>query len=173
MDNKNNIYRAIIPLVIALAFAAGIWLGTSMNRNQGLSSANQKLGAILNLIDNEYVEHVDLDSLIDVSLPSILSNLDPHSVYIPKSELQGVNDELEGSFSGIGVQFMIQNDTITIIEAISGGPSEKVGILAGDRIVTVDGENVAGIGITNEKVMKLLNEKVETYRKEEELKKRK
>lgn len=156
MDNKNNIYRALIPLVIALAFAGGIWLGTSMNRNRGLSSANQKLGAILNLIDNEYVEHVDLDSLVDISVPSMLANLDPHSVYIPKSELQGVNDELEGSFSGIGVQFMIQNDTITIIEAISGGPSEKVGILAGDRIVTVDGENVAGTGITNEKVMKLL-----------------
>ena len=156
MDNKNGIYRVILPLVIALAFAGGIWLGTSLNKNEGVSTANQKLGAILNLIGNEYVEDVDLDSLVEQTLPDLLANLDPHSVYIPKSELQGVNDELEGSFSGIGVQFMINNDTITIVEAISGGPSEKVGLQAGDRIVTVDGENVAGIGITNEGVQKRL-----------------
>lgn len=156
MDKKNGIYRVILPLVIALAFAGGIWLGTSLNKNEGVSTANQKLGAILNLIGNEYVEDVDLDSLVEQTLPDLLANLDPHSVYIPKSELQGVNDELEGSFSGIGVQFMINNDTITIVEAISGGPSEKVGLQAGDRIVTVDGENVAGIGITNEGVQKRL-----------------
>ena len=156
MDNKNGIYRVILPLVIALAFAGGIWLGTSLNKNEGVSTANQKLGAILNLIGNEYVEDVDLDSLVEQTLPDLLANLDPHSVYIPKSELQGVNDELEGSFSGIGVQFMINNDTITIVEAISGGPSEKVGLQAGDRIVTVDGENVAGVGITNEGVQKRL-----------------
>ena len=156
MDKKNGIYRVILPLVIALAFAGGIWLGTSLNKNEGVSTANQKLGAILNLIGNEYVEDVDLDSLVEQTLPDLLANLDPHSVYIPKSELQGVNDELEGSFSGIGVQFMINNDTITIVEAISGGPSEKGGLQAGDRIVTVDGENVAGIGITNEGVQKRL-----------------
>ncbi|MGN1173771.1 MAG: S41 family peptidase [Muribaculaceae bacterium] len=156
MDKKNGIYRVILPLVIALAFAGGIWLGTSLNKNEGVSTANQKLGAILNLIGNEYVEDVDLDSLVEQTLPDLLANLDPHSVYIPKSELQGVNDELEGSFSGIGVQFMINNDTITIVEAISGGPSEKVGLQAGDRIVTVDGENVAGVGITNEGVQKRL-----------------
>lgn len=156
MDKKNGIYRVILPLVIALAFAGGIWLGTSLNKNEGVSTANQKLGAILNLIGNEYVEDVDLDSLVEQTLPDLLANLDPHSVYIPKSELQGVNDELEGSFSGIGVQFMINNDTITIVEAISGGPSEKVGLQAGDRIVTVDGENVAGIGITNGGVQKRL-----------------
>lgn len=156
MNKNNGVYRAILPLVIALAFAGGIWLGNSLNQNKGISTATQKLGAILNLIDNEYVDNVNLDSLIEVSLPDLLANLDPHSVYIPKSELQGVNEELEGSFSGIGVQFMIANDTISIIEAISGGPSEKVGIQAGDRIVSVDGENVAGVGITNEKVFKLL-----------------
>lgn len=156
MNKNNGVYRAILPLVIALAFAGGIWLGNSLNQNKGISTSTQKLGAILNLIDNEYVDNVNLDSLIEVSLPDLLANLDPHSVYIPKSELQGVNEELEGSFSGIGVQFMIANDTITIIEAVSGGPSEKVGIQAGDRIVSVDGENVAGVGITNEKVFKLL-----------------
>lgn len=156
MNKNNGVYRALVPVIIAVSFACGIWLGTSFNENKGLGSANQKLGAILNLIGNEYVENVNLDSLVEQTLPDLLANLDPHSVYIPKSELQGVNDELEGSFSGIGVQFMIQNDTISIIEAISGGPSEKVGIQAGDRIVTVDGENVAGIGITNEQVFKYL-----------------
>lgn len=86
----------------------------------------------------------------------MLANLDPHSAYIPASELQAVNDDLDGSFCGVGIQFMINNDTISVIEVTSGGPSEKVGLLPGDRIVKVDGEDEAGVGITNEDVIKKL-----------------
>lgn len=116
----------------------------------------------MSLIDENYVDTVDTDSIIEKSLPDILAQLDPHSSYIPAKDLQAVNDDLGGSFSGVGVSFSIMNDTITIIEVISGGPSEKVGILAGDRIITVDGKNVAGISITNEKVMSLLKGKKDT-----------
>lgn len=145
-----------IPIIIALFFVAGMMVGGLLTRNRGVSSANKKFATILNLIENEYVDNVDLDSLLEATLPQLLSNLDPHSSYIPKADLQGVNAELEGSFSGVGVQFMVNNDTVTVIEVVSGGPSEKVGLMAGDRIVSVDGENIAGIGIANEEVMKKL-----------------
>lgn len=145
-----------IPIIIALFFVAGMTVGGLLTRNRGVSSANKKFATILNLIENEYVDKVDLDSLLEETLPQLLSNLDPHSSYIPKADLQGVNAELEGSFSGVGVQFMVNNDTVTVIEVVSGGPSEKVGLMAGDRIISVDGENIAGISITNDEVMKKL-----------------
>ncbi len=151
-----------VPLLIAIFFILGMMTGGFLSQNRGVTSANKKFANILNLIENEYVDNVDLDSLLEVTLPQLLANLDPHSSYIPKSELQGVNDELEGSFSGVGVQFMINNDTVTVIEVISGGPSEKVGLMAGDRIVTVDGKNIAGTGITNDEVMKLLKGDADT-----------
>lgn len=145
-----------IPIIIALFFVAGMTVGGLLTRNRGVSSANKKFATILNLIENEYVDKVNLDSLLEETLPQLLSNLDPHSSYIPKADLQGVNAELEGSFSGVGVQFMVNNDTVTVIEVVSGGPSEKVGLMAGDRIISVDGENIAGISITNDEVMKKL-----------------
>lgn len=147
---------AFLPLFFSIALIIGMIAGNILSKSDGGSDANKKFATILKLIQNEYVDDVDLDSLLEKVLPDLLSNLDPHSCYISKADLQGVNEELDGSFSGIGVQFTINNDTITVIEAISGGPSEKVGIQAGDRIVTVDGENVAGREITNEEVMKLL-----------------
>lgn len=148
--------KSWIPLIIAAAFVGGMFLGDILSRSRGLSTANKKFANILNLIENEYVDHVNLDSLLEETLPELLANLDPHSSYIPSSALQGVNDELEGSFSGVGVQFMINNDTVTVIEVVSGGPSEKAGLMAGDRIISVDGENIAGIGITNEDVLRYL-----------------
>ncbi len=153
---KNIKTSVWIPLIIALAFVGGFLCDSLLRQDSGRSSAEQKLSNILNLIDNEYVDEVDIDSLMDATFPALLSNLDPHSVYISKSELQQVNEELEGSFSGVGVQFTIEQDTIHVIEAISGGPSEKVGIKAGDRIIKVDGEDVAGVGITNQDVFKRL-----------------
>lgn len=153
----NKLFKAaFLPLFFSIALIIGMIAGNILSKSDGGSDANKKFATILKLIQNEYVDDVDLDSLLEKVLPDLLSNLDPHSCYISKADLQGVNEELDGSFSGIGVQFTINNDTITVIEAISGGPSEKVGIQAGDRIVTVDGENVAGREITNEEVMKLL-----------------
>lgn len=145
-----------IPLVAAMAFVGGILAGTLLHHQGGRSDGEKKLSNLLNLIGNEYVDVVDTDSLIEKSLPHLLSSLDPHSVYIPAKDLQMVNEELDGSFSGVGVHFTINNDTINVLEATSGGPAERVGIKAGDRIIAVDGENVAGTGITNDEVFKLL-----------------
>lgn len=145
-----------IPLVAAMAFVGGILAGTLLHHQGGRSDGEKKLSNLLNLIGNEYVDVVDTDSLIEKSLPHLLSSLDPHSVYIPAQDLQMVNEELDGSFSGVGVHFTINNDTINVLEATSGGPAERVGIKAGDRIIAVNGENVAGTGITNEEVFKLL-----------------
>lgn len=145
-----------IPLVAALAFAAGILTDNLLQDQGGRSDGEKKLSNLLNLIGNEYVDIVDTDSLIEKSLPHLLANLDPHSVYIPAKDLQTVNEELDGSFSGVGVHFTINSDTINVLEATSGGPAERVGIKSGDRIIAVDGENVAGINITNEQVFKYL-----------------
>ncbi|MDE5942031.1 MAG: S41 family peptidase [Muribaculaceae bacterium] len=145
-----------VPLTVALTFVLGFLGGDMLNHQSGPTTAQKKFQTILNLIKKDYVDEVDLDSLLEKTLPGLLTNLDPHSVYIPAEDLQSVNEELDGSFCGIGVQFMINNDTITVVEVVSGGPSEKIGIKAGDRIVSVDGENVAGIGLKNEQVLKKL-----------------
>ncbi len=143
-----------IPLVIALSFIGGMWVGSALFTRSVKWSGHDKIEAIMQLIESQYVDEIDIDSLLEVSIPEILAHLDPHSVYIPKSELQAVNDELGGSFSGIGVSFSIMNDTVTVLEVISGGPSEKVGLSAGDRIVTVN--DSSAIGWTNELVMRNL-----------------
>jgi carboxyl-terminal processing protease len=158
--SKLNKLSVWVPLIAAAMFILGFLAGDLINRENGPTAAQKKFQTILNLVRNEYVDEVDLDSLIEKTIPSLLSNLDPHSAYIPASDLQAVNDDLDGSFSGVGVQFMIDNDTIKILEVIPGGPSEKVGLMPGDRIVKVDGEDVAGVGITNEQVFsKLRGEK--------------
>ena len=145
-----------IPLIIAAAFAAGMWTGSYLFPRQHRWDGQEKLATVLKLIDNQYVDTVDIDSILEQSIPDILSHLDPHSVYIPASELQAINDELSGSFSGIGISFSILNDTVTVLEVIPGGPSEKVGLLAGDRIITVDDSVAAGRGWNNERVMTTL-----------------
>lgn len=154
----NNLKRASvwIPLIVAIAFIVGFLAGDIVNRQSGPTPTQKKFQTILNLIRKDYVDEVDLDSVLEKTLPSMLANLDPHSAYIPASELQAVNDDLDGSFCGVGIQFMINNDTISVTEVTSGGPSEKVGLLPGDRIVKVDGEDEAGVGITNEDVIKKL-----------------
>lgn len=108
------------------------------------------------------VDRVDVDSLVELTIPDLLTKLDPHTVYISASELADVNSELEGSFSGVGVSFSIINDTVTVVEVLSGGPAEKVGLLAGDRIVAVDDSIVAGTGVTNQQVFKLLRGEKDT-----------
>lgn len=152
----NNLKKTSIwvPLTVALTFILGFLVGDMLNHQSGPTSTQKKFQTILNLIKKDYVDEVSLDSLLEKTLPSMLTNLDPHSAYIPAENLQAVNEELDGSFCGIGVQFMINNDTITILEVTSGGPSEKIGIQAGDRIVKVDGDDM--IGLTNEQVLKRL-----------------
>lgn len=145
-----------IPILAAIAFVGGILTDNMLRDQGGRSAGEKKLSNLLNLIGNEYVDTVDPDSLIEKTLPSLLSNLDPHSVYIPAQDMQKVNEELDGSFSGVGVSFTINNDTVHVLEAINGGPAERVGIKSGDRIIAVDGDNVAGTGITNDEVFKRL-----------------
>ncbi len=154
----NNLKKTSVwvPVIVALAFITGLFADQLLSHHSGPTATQKKFQTILNLIRNDYVDEVNLDSLLENTIPGLLANLDPHSAYIPAEDLQSVNDELDGSFCGIGVQFMINSDTITVIEVVSGGPSEKIGLKAGDRIVKVDGEDVAGIGITNEQVLKKL-----------------
>lgn len=115
-----------------------------------------KLQALLYQIDHMYVDSVDDNKLVEKAITSMLAELDPHSVYIPKEDLEEVNEPLKGNFEGVGIQFNIVRDTIYVVDAISGGPSERVGIHAGDRVVSVDGKAVAGTGVKNADVIKLL-----------------
>ncbi len=154
----NSLKKASVwlPVIVAVSFVAGFLTSSLLRSGSSPSATQKKFQTVMNLIKNDYVDEVDLDSLLERTLPSLLTNLDPHSAYIPASDLQAVNDELDGSFCGVGIQFMLNNDTISIIEVIPGGPSEKVGLKAGDRIIKVDGENVSGTGLTNEQVLKML-----------------
>lgn len=119
-------------------------------------AAMQKMNYFLRLLQSQYVEEVNLDSLVDVGITSILEKLDPHSVYLSPDELKKANEPLEGNFEGVGIQFNIFEDTINVVHVIIGGPSQKVGLQDGDKIVKVDGDTVAGVGITNEGVFKRL-----------------
>jgi carboxyl-terminal processing protease len=121
-----------------------------------INGSSNKLNALLRIVDDQYVDSVDMADLVEKAMPQILAELDPHSTYIPAQNLDEVVSELEGSFSGVGVQFTIQNDTVHINAVVAGGPSEKVGILAGDRIVSVNDTAFVGSEVTNESVMKKL-----------------
>ena len=112
----------------------------------------EKITALLYHLENSYVDSVDLNDVVDETIREVLTELDPHSVYIPAEDVQRANEGLEGNFEGIGIQFNILHDTITVVSPIPGGPSETLGIQAGDKIVSIDGENVAGVGITNSDV---------------------
>ncbi len=145
-----------LPLLFAVSFVAGIAASLLISPRKAPQSAPTKLDSIIGLITERYVDTLDIDSIIETAIPEILSSLDPHTVYIPASDLQAVNEDLDGSFSGIGISFTIQDDTVTVIEAIAGGPAERVGLVPGDRIVEIDGRDFTGKKITNDSVMKNL-----------------
>lgn len=150
------------PVIIAISVVAGILIGTFYAKHYGgnklgiINGSSNKLNALLHVIDNQYVDTVDMSQLVENAMPQILAELDPHSTYIPAQKLEEVNSELEGSFSGVGIQFTIQEDTIHVNSVVSGGPAEKVGLMAGDRIVTVDDSLFVGKDLTNEKAMRTL-----------------
>lgn len=153
-----------MPLAFALVLAFGIFLGTRLNtpftRERSIFSIGttrfDKLTEVLNYIQQEYVDTVDREALVNTTIEKMLQSLDPHSAYIPVEDFQSANEPLEGNFEGIGIEFHIQSDTIMVVSPISGGPSESVGIRAGDRIVMVDDTLVAGVGISNNEVMQKL-----------------
>jgi len=151
-----------LPVLLAVAIIAGVFLGAKLQsrlqlNTRTMTTANtNKVGLIMNLIEGNYVDTVDSKKIIESAIPEILKQLDPHTVYIPAKDMQEVSEEMSGNFSGIGVQFSIQNDTIMVIDVISGGPSQKLGIRAGDRIVKVNDSIMAGVKVTNDKVLKKL-----------------
>ena len=159
MNKKINI---LIPLLIAVSVAAGILIGNLLNRNSqpGFTGLNvgksNKMSEILSYIEQGYVDSVNTSGIIEKTIPEVLKNLDPHTTYIPVSDMQEVEEEMKGKFSGIGVQFSIMDDTVRVIEVISGGPSSKVGIMPGDRIVRVNDSIIAGVNVSNSTVMNLL-----------------
>ena len=155
MKIKKNPGLVALPLLVALGVVGGVFVGRYITRRT-LSAQEEKLRTVLRLIDNEYVDRIDIDSLIETTFPDLLGSLDPHSAYIPASDLEAVNDDLQGSFSGVGVSFQILNDTVNVIEVIPGGPAEKVGLLPGDRIIKADTISLTGKQVSNEDVFKTL-----------------
>ena len=157
-SNKNR----LMPFLLAICLVAGILIGTfytnhfSGNKLGIINTSSNKLNALLHIIDEQYVDTVSMFNLVEEAMPQILAELDPHSSYIPAKDLEAVNSDLKGSFSGIGVQFTIQDDTIHSNSVIQGGPSEKVGLLAGDRIVEVDDSSFVGKIVTNSEAMRRL-----------------
>ena len=171
MKRKNYSLVAIVLLALISGLILGNLLASKEKRKfndnfgsifKNILKTDNKISEMLRLIDSYYVDTVDINNMTEEVAVDLIAKLDPHSVYIPAEELETVNNELEGSFSGIGVQFNIQNDTITIVSVISGGPSEKVGLLAGDRIIMVDDSAFVGKGINNEKVMRQLRGPIDT-----------
>ena len=139
-----------------MALVVGIFFGSRFTNNKPVAENDRKLNAILNLIAQDYVDTTNLDDLIEMSIPEILSNLDPHTSYFTAEDLKAATEDLNGSFSGIGISFMMADDTIGVIEVIPGGPSEKVGLLAGDKIVMIDDSVATGPKMTSSEVVKRL-----------------
>lgn len=162
-NKKTSLVFVWLPLVIALSIALGIYVGNSFTKFNGGGSLRPlfkrnttKLDAVLDYMNQAYVDTVNIDDVIEEAIPTILSTLDPHSAYITAEDMRSTGTELEGHFGGIGVEFMIQDDTIRIVNVTMGGPSEAMGIMAGDKIVTVNDSIFVGGGINNMKVMKTL-----------------
>ncbi|PLX17871.1 MAG: peptidase S41 [Salinivirgaceae bacterium] len=163
MPYKNSLKHIAIPTIIAISILTGVlvhkYFFQTKHIVQGQASEISKVDELLRKITIDYVDHVDYDSLQEVALPKILKNLDPHSSYIPAKLKEEVDAPMQGAFDGIGVQFNIRKDTVMVIKPIVGGPSEKVGILGGDRIVKVNDTIIAGIKISTREVMRRLKGK--------------
>lgn len=171
--------KTYFPLIIGVAIAAGIFIGGKLNFGDSSdrlftsNSKKDKLNRLIDYIDYEYVEDVNTDSIVDVTVNGILGNLDPHSVYIPKENMQKVAENMKGNFVGIGINFYTFKDTITVIKTIENGPSARVGIVGGDRIISANGESLLGGGYDNDTLIdKLKGERytqllLEVFRKGE------
>ena len=155
-----NTRSRLVPILLALSVVLGIGIGLfyanhfSGNRLSIINTGSNKLNYLLQIIDNNYVDTVNVNDLVEDAMPQILSELDPHSSYISASDAEETTEELRGSFSGIGVRFTMQKDTVNVMNVIKGGPSEKVGVLAGDRIIAADDSTL--VGIDSRDVMKRL-----------------
>ena len=151
-ETKNSKNMIRLPFLLAAAIAGGILIGANMintTSQAGLLNSVDKFREIMNYVERNYVDDVDSEALVETAITNMLEQLDPHTVYISAKDIDLSRSQLEGKFDGIGIEFNIFKDTIYVVAPLSGGPSEKVGLMSGDKIITVDGETVAGIGITN------------------------
>jgi carboxyl-terminal processing protease len=159
-DTKNTTSQIRLPIILALAISAGIWIGATFAEPKGnqndLRAALYKLQEIMTHVDREYVDSVNSGELIEFGITKMLEHLDPHTSYIPARDASIAQSQLDGEFDGIGVEFGIIRDTIYVVAPLTGGPSEALGIQSGDQIIRVDGENMAGVGVTNRDVFEKL-----------------
>ena len=164
---KTKTHR-FMPLWLALSVVIGIFIGTffanrfSGNRLSIINTGSNKLNDLLHIVDDQYVDTVNMNDLVEKAVPQILSELDPHSVYISTKDVQQANDDLKGSFFGVGIEFTIRKDTIHVQNVIPNGPSERAGLLAGDKIVEVDGKPFVGKQVTNDEAMRRLKGEKDT-----------
>lgn len=161
MAYQNSKKDILYPIALAVVLVVGIAIGLILPKNRENTNLlvypkTDKLSGVINYIKDEYVDSVSIPSIVEKTIPAVLKNLDPHSIYIPASDLQAVNEPLEGGFDGVGIQFNMISDTAIVVNTIPGGPSERLGILAGDRIVTVNGKNIAGVKFPLDSIPKLL-----------------
>ncbi|MCK4701040.1 MAG: PDZ domain-containing protein, partial [Bacteroidales bacterium] len=157
-NTNRNIY---LPLLLSVFLVGGILIGLQFNNNQTGRSISirprvDKLHSIINYIESEYVDTVSKNELVEAAIPAMLKELDPHSVYIPARDYSRINEPLEGNFDGIGIEFNMPKDTVVVMNTIPGGPSDKVGILPGDRITRVNDTIIAGVNMPTEQVIKRL-----------------
>jgi len=161
--NYNNSKKSVfLPLMLGISLVIGVIIGRYLpaekvlHQHSNIRSRNDKLNSILNIIESNYVDSVNRNDLVETAIPAILKKLDPHSVYIPAKDLARANESLQGNFEGIGISFSMLTDTILVISTIPGGPSEKLGLLPGDKILYVNDSLVAGRHIIDEKIMGML-----------------
>jgi carboxyl-terminal processing protease len=158
-EQKNTSYQISLPLILCIGLAAGLLIGASLNKKRAsgdVGKESQKLREILTLINNEYVDTTNTEALVEDAIRHLLSKLDPHSSYISSQDRIEANEELRGNFEGIGIEFNIFQDTLVVVTALSGGPSETVGLRPGDKIVKVNDKSLVGPELTNREVQKHL-----------------
>lgn len=160
MKIKTYVYPIVFAVLLSAGILLGGWLSTGNKPALSQNLSKQKLNRLIDFIDNEYVDNVNTDSIVNITVNSILAKLDPHSVYIPKSEMAQATENMKGDFVGIGVNFYFYKDSLSVINPIPGSPSEKVGIKAGDRILYADGKPLFGKNITTDTLVNLLKGKV-------------
>src|SRR5690554_701785 len=164
MKDRQRVYL-LMPILIAIFLSMGVFIGKQLSEqstsavifpNHATFQEKDKLQQVISYIKSDYVDTIVESEIIEATINKMLQDLDPHSYYIPKQDYHAVNDPLEGNFEGIGIEFRIKDDTVMVVRTIGGGPSEKIGVMAGDRIIKVEDQNVTGSKIENDTIIKLL-----------------
>jgi carboxyl-terminal processing protease len=158
---NNTRFAIVLPIIIALSIITGIIISEIINKNNSNQSifippTKDKLNMVIDYVISEYVDEINRTEMAEIAIPKFLESLDPHTVYFSAEEAKGLEEELEGNFEGIGIQFNIFKDTVLVVNTIEGGPSEKYGLRAGDRIIEVNDTLIAGVGLKNDEVIKML-----------------